>query len=118
MFQSPDLSYDVRAAQGVALLSAQEPQWFQGIDIAELNLQNGRSCILAQLAGGSWTKGIQKYHVRDESLQFNCGFYESPDVPDFDKRYQKLTTAWRRAIIALCAGTYVGVVPALEPLAA
>jgi|GEM_PF-4593423 len=109
MFENPNAGYDARVAQGVALLSSQNPQWFHGIDIATLDVRNGRACILAQLADGSWTHGVRTYHVRDASLQFNCGFYESPDIPDSLERYGRLTAAWRRAIIALCAGTYVGV---------
>lgn len=124
MFQNPNTSFDARVAQGVALLSARNPTWFGGINLATLDVRHGRHCVLAQLADGLWKEGARKYCVRDASQQFNCGFYESPDASDTIERYQKLTVAWRKAIIALHAGSYVGAVsyesalPALAVLAA
>ena len=118
MFQSPASSFDARVAQGVAYLNVFQPDWFKGIDLATLDISSGTTCALAQLAGGSWQKAIRAHSAIDnESAMQPLGFCERSG-PDRDLRYQQLTKAWRRAIIALCAGTYIGIVSTEEALAA
>ncbi len=64
--------------RGIALLDKKHPDWEHGIQIDELDMSSGYSCILGQLFNGGFTEGV------------NClfGFSWSGSVPVTNEEYR------------------------------
>ena len=113
MIESKSLPFDVRVALGVDHLNRVDPGWFHHVDLAILDIGHGKFCILAQLTRKKWESCIPQYRIWGPEQQLSHGFYI--DISSMPKvlaeyRHAQLTAAWKRAIVALRAGTYVGAV--------
>lgn len=114
MFQNPASSFDARVAQGVAFLNKVKPGWHLGVDLAKLDMGYTYSCVLAQVEGCGYGKAVSSIYCLRQFEELNLGFAhdlaKDASETDIDTHYAQLTMAWRKAIVALHAGTYVGAV--------
>ena len=90
-----------RVERGAALLDEKRPGWVDVIDLDDLNLGDGCTCIGGQLCGSkTGTEEDYVIFVRDLGLdragEAACGF---DDPGDDDDDYAALTAAWRDLII-------------------
>jgi len=113
MFQSSATSFEARVAQGVAFLNDVKPGWYRGIDLAKLDISCPDNCACAQVEGCKYGMAVSRLYKLKQFEESNLGFIQDIGLGAGDieirRHYAQLTTAWRKAIIALCAGTYVGV---------
>ena len=117
-FQSPNNAFDARTARCVAHFNIHQPGWFRSINIATLHQGHDRYCAVAQLTKKKWKWLAPHLGLYEKEQHVDLGLY--CDLPTEKQRieyYWKQTLSFRRAIIALCAGTYVGVVQAPKDLA-
>lgn len=57
------MEYTTNAPKGAAFLDEERPGWANEINPAEMDLENGNTCILGQLYGGNWgsyVTGVEK----------------------------------------------------------
>lgn len=50
--------------RGTALLNAEVPGWFNDIDLVELDLESGTTCVLGQLAMSQFSQRLDEYKKR------------------------------------------------------
>ena len=97
----------VRAARGASFLDGADPGWSQRLDLATLELADGRACVLGQLHG-EFRLGLFRARVLDGSSAPSFRF-ESPsalgfhtlhglDAPAEALDYAFLTRAWREEV--------------------
>jgi len=116
--------FDMRVAQGVAFLNSNAPEWYKRINLEKLSIGDGKCCALALVWNDRFID-VQKQLKLGNHTAVQLGFLcpqcyvstlgmTSGEYVQFENT--SLTAAWKRAIIALCAGTYVGMIDTPENL--
>jgi hypothetical protein len=99
---------DARVEAGARHLDKVDPSWFERINLGVLDIGDGRCCVLAQLAGGDWTRGIKEYGLEGPASQYGHGFYQGcpQQDPNVQEGYRQLTESWKEAITARRISTF------------
>lgn len=88
-----------RVSMGVEYLDTRCPEWWRSIDLDTLELDNGSTCVLAQLYG-DWVAGVEALGLDNptaETLGFVTLRPEWPDIMD-TLATRQLTPLWRAII--------------------
>ena len=91
-----------RVDRGIRLLDEQLPDWDKGVNLATLNLGNGRFCVLGQLFG-RYEDGHHRIGLQSETQAVLHGFHimcKSSRLPEplEMERWEELTNVWRLQI--------------------
>jgi len=105
-----------RAKAGATLLDLIRPGWANEIDVGQLKLESGRSCVLGQLFGW-YSDGVEKLFAIRIGTPDKSGFLDRLDAAAADggfcipqdifarasvkavgRLYDNLTRAWKREI--------------------
>ena len=79
-----------RIEAGVAYLNVVRPKWLKKINLDELNMSNGKVCILGEVFGNYYKSSNELYLKGSvECLGFFC---------ENEKEYPTLTRAWKKKI--------------------
>lgn len=97
-----------RVARGVALLDEKVPGWVNKVDVEQLNVSNGTTCVLGQLYGeynfGRAKLGLDEVQAAEYGFQLR--FPKGNGLADlftilvaaFGDEYPALTKEWQRVI--------------------
>lgn len=99
------LPVEVRVKQGMALLDEKHgPEWVDRIDVDTLNLRDSCRCVLGQLNGGDYDRGLSAVginpHTKYDTAEDIANGFDLPCSDPFGVDYSPLTTAWKHAILA------------------
>jgi hypothetical protein len=94
-----DIDYVARVAKGVALLDEKRPGWERLIDLETLDIENGTSCVTAQLSGAaSWGRGMSQLGLTLTPYTGHGFRAEDEEGGDLDLAYATLNRLWREVI--------------------
>jgi len=90
-----------RVMAGAAFLTAIKPKWYKKIDVKELDLQDGGTCVLGEMYGW-YEDGLAELGISEEQAKV-LGFTEhSEDDYDDDEieteNWFGLTKTWKEVI--------------------
>jgi hypothetical protein len=92
-----------RVAAGAALLDEKRPGWWRQVDLAVLDLEDCRLCVIGQLFGPEWEYSRGSYGAGLAALGLDAGRYEEFaygfDIENF-REFADLTAEWRRLVAA------------------
>lgn len=100
-----EIDYAARVAKGVALLDEKRPGWEREIDLDTLDIENGTSCVTAQLSGTSaWYDGMYALDLTMRTYTEHGFRVDDGDQDD----YATLNILWKALITTRLASQDAG----------